>query len=271
MIGSPIFGGMLLRGNERNCSMPSLLPRLSGGGGTTIYDHEYEGAIVVANLNLAGGGEMLVGATMRISSGAQTGDRIIRSQAEGESWTRNGIDWSWISATKTLTGVGAALRAEYISQLNEMRFDVNLTSSGLYVVGARTVVVQVDDGANESNEVAQSVSVGYYTGLVGQWNWIGGNPALNPMSAGEMGWDAAFSAIEGVPIFNAVDRDGVNRSRRLVAIQFGALPEFADGVVTATTGFVLSVQKEANFWSVWHNNTGNGAWSDLSGIVAFTA
>lgn len=201
-----------------------IMPVLAGGGSTTTWDKAYDGTAIAADLDVSqDAGDEIESATVWISSGGLSGDRIIKSVADGSSWTENGIIWTWTAETFTLAGVGAASAAEYQSQLRALKYDYN-GGWGNLTPGNRVISFKVNDGANDSNTVTQTVSVSYFTGSLGSWTWKGVTVG-GTVPSGQMYYDGGTS-----PFTSPINLAASNQLKRLSAIQDGATIQFGGGI-----------------------------------------
>src|SRR5262249_24406702 len=116
-----------------------------------------------------------------------------------------------------------------------------------------------------SSSSSTSSSSGPTSGVVGTWNWLGGNSALHPMHHGQMAWDESGW---GVPMFSSFDNTGTNRLGLLEGIVAGSIVQSTDGshsvYLTMTT---FQYEAAHDYYSMFHAVPNSGSFGSLSGTV----
>jgi hypothetical protein len=233
---------------------PAEPPVLANVTGTTTYDHAYDGTPIAPALTIASDTD-ITGATVVLSGGDSTGDRAIDSEANGTGWSLNGITWAWNNGTRTLTGTGTASAAEYQAQLRTMKYDVPNAISAPGV--DRTATFTVSNIAGASNQQARTITgVVYFSGDLGQWNWLGIQDPPIPMAAGQASYDGA-----DVPLFSAINAAAVNQTKRLRHVEGDSEADAFEG----HGGRMASIQDETSYWSIYWVDGEGAAYEDEPG------
>jgi hypothetical protein len=134
-------------------------PVLSGGGNTVSWTIFAAPTVVDSGLGLSDTEIATInGATIAISSGFLTGDRLGFAN-------QNSIGGSYNAATGVLTLSGTATVAQYQAALESVTFfSTNLTPTNGGVDPTRTITWQVNDGIASSNTVTSAVDVSTVNG-----------------------------------------------------------------------------------------------------------
>ncbi len=153
-------------GNDLVVTRDNLPPSIDAVGATAEYSEQSYGTLIDNSLQISDfDSEHLMGATIQITGGALSGDRLSNSHqtSGGQSWgdgTGDQIYYSYNFATYTLSLNGRASIAHYREFLSGIHFD-NTTSDPTAggTANTRTITFTINDGTASSSPVTRTVNV----------------------------------------------------------------------------------------------------------------